>query len=97
MKLPVMNEYRLQVTFMGRTVHLTPHEYGILKTLLQKPGHLFTAEEIYREAWHAEPYDCHPVISVHIRHLREKLEADPSHPSFIKGLWGRGYLFTAGQ
>ena len=97
MKLPEMNEHSLQVTFMGKSVHLTPREYGILRILLQKPGHLFTAEEIYREAWHAEPYDCHPVISVHIRHLREKLEPDPSHPSCIKGLWGKGYLFTAGQ
>jgi DNA-binding response OmpR family regulator len=74
-----------------RYSRLTPKEYNILSVMMDEPGKIFSAEEIYRTAWQAEPFDCHLVISVHIRHLREKIERDPSHPSYIQAFWGRGY------
>ncbi|MBR3344031.1 MAG: response regulator transcription factor [Solobacterium sp.] len=91
--LPVLNQNDLSVSYQGRYSRLTPKEYSILETLISEPGKTFSPEEIYRTAWEAEPFDCHLVISVHIRHLRQKIEANPSSPAFIKSLWGKGYRF----
>ena len=91
MNLPVLNEKKKSVMFQGREGRLTPKEYSILKTLLSQPGKTFTPEEIYSSVWQAEPFDCRLVISVHIRHIREKLEKDPSNPACLKSNWGKGY------
>ncbi|MBQ9152521.1 MAG: response regulator transcription factor [Solobacterium sp.] len=89
-----LNENEMSATYNNRRSRLTPKEYGILSTLMSEPGRTFSPEEIYRSAWNAEPFDCHLIISVHIRHLREKLEQDPSRPALIKALWGKGYRLS---
>ena len=78
----------------GRNAHLTPHEYGILAYLMSHPNRTFTAEEIYRNAWNEEPYECRPIISVHIRHIREKIEVNPSQPMYLDSFWGKGYRYN---
>ena len=70
---------------------LTRKEFGILSYLAKNDGKIIPAEEIYRNVWNAEPFDCHLVISVHIRHIREKIEKDPSRPEYIRVFWGKGY------
>ena len=79
------------VTVDGDTVSLTPKEYDILRCLMQNAGTVFSPSEIYRRVWDDMPLNASGAIAVHIRHLREKLEIDPSDPRYIKVVWGKGY------
>lgn len=83
------------VSANGRTSHLTPKEYGILSYLMNHPDRTHSAEEIYASVWNETPYACKPIISVHVRHIREKIETDPSRPAHIVMLWGQGYRYFA--
>ena len=65
--------------------------YPILKLLMENPGNVFTTAQIYRAVWREEPIGADGTVAVHVRHLREKLEADPSNPRYIKVVWGKGY------
>ncbi|MBR2066971.1 MAG: winged helix-turn-helix transcriptional regulator [Solobacterium sp.] len=78
----------------GKKSKLTPKEYKILDLLMQNPGKTMSSEEIYTHIWQCEPFACEPIVAVHVRHIREKIERDPSKPTFIKSLWGRGYRFN---
>ncbi|MDD4849097.1 MAG: response regulator transcription factor [Gemmiger sp.] len=76
----------------GQPVKLTPTETHILELLMANPGRIFSAEEIYREAWGGqEPYGCENTVMVHIRRIREKIEIDPKEPEYLKVVWGLGY------
>jgi len=79
------------VTLHGEAVNLTPTEYDILKLLMENPGKVYSTAQIYRAVWNEEPLGADGAVAVHIRHLREKLEADPSNPRYIKVVWGKGY------
>ena len=79
------------VTVDGDTVSLTPKEYDILRFLMQNAGMVFSPSEIYHRVWDDMPLNASGAIAVHIRHLREKLEIDPSDPRYIKVVWGKGY------
>ena len=57
---------------------------------------VFPAEEIYRRVWEDVPLNAAGAIAVHIRHLREKLEINPSEPRYIKVVWGKGYKMEGG-
>ena len=91
---PILNYDEQTVQVGEKCEHLTPKEYDILELLMNHPGKTFTSEEIYETIWQWEPFACRQVIAVHLRHIREKIEEDPSHPKFIKSLWGRGYRFV---
>ena len=86
-----------EVTVDGEPVSLTPTEYDILKLLLEHPGEVFSPRELYRRVWHEEPLGAENTVAVHIRHLREKLESDPTEPRYIKAVWGQGYKMEAKQ
>ena len=79
------------VTLDGEPVNLTPLEYSILKLLMENPGKVFSSGEIYRQVWNESCVGSEGTVSVHIRHLREKLEIDPAEPRFLKVVWGQGY------
>ena len=85
------------VTLDGEPVSLTPREYEILRLLLQHPGTVFSPKRIYRTVWGEEPYGVENAVAVHIRHLREKLEINPSDPRYIKVVWGQGYKLEKGM
>ena len=72
-------------------VALTPKEYDILRFLMRNAGTVFSPNEIYRRVWEDVPLNAAGAIAVHIRHLREKLEINPSEPRYIKVVWGKGY------
>lgn len=80
-----------EVTLDGDPVSLTPREYDILHLLMGSPGTVFSPKRIYRAVWGEEPFGVENAVAVHIRHLREKLEIDPSDPRYIKVVWGQGY------
>lgn len=77
----------------GKIYSLTPKEFGILQFLMEHPDEVFTPEEIYENAWEDIAYCCKPIISVHIRHIRQKVEKDPSNPTQIISYWKKGYGF----
>ena len=79
------------VTVDGEAVSLTPIEFEILKLLMEHPGKVFSTRVIYETVWQENPYGSENAVAVHIRHLREKIEINPSEPRYIKVVWGRGY------
>ncbi|MCQ4637993.1 response regulator transcription factor [Anaerovorax odorimutans] len=76
---------------MGEPVSLTPKEYGILKLLMEHPGQVFSPKQIYGQVWEEHAYGAEGTVAVHIRHLREKVEANPDEPRHLKVVWGQGY------
>lgn len=93
----VLDDRTKEVTLDGDPVSLTPREYDILKLLMQSPGTVFSPRDIYRRVWGEDPFGTENTVAVHIRHLREKLEYDPSEPRYIKVLWGQGYKLEGGN
>ena len=83
------------VTVNDKPVSLTPLEYDILKFLMQHPCKVFSPQEIYRRVWR-EPPAAENSVAVHIRHIREKIEVDPSNPRYVTVVWGKGYKIEAG-
>ena len=81
------------VTVDGEPVNLTPSEYGILKLLMGNPGKVFSSAQIYESVWNETGAGSESAVAVHIRHLREKIEINPSDPRYIKVVWGQGYKF----
>lgn len=86
-----------EVTLDGDPVSLAPREYDILHLLMGSPGTVFSPKRIYRAVWGEEPFGVENAVAVHIRHLREKLEIDPSDPRYIKVVWGQGYKMEGGK
>jgi DNA-binding response OmpR family regulator len=58
---------------------------------MSNAGKVFSPNEIYERVWNDAPYASENTIAVHIRHIREKIEIDPSNPRYLKVVWGRGY------
>ena len=84
------------VTLDGEPVSLTPKEYEILKLLIENPGTVFSSKQIYKRVWN-DAYEAQGAVAVHIRHLREKLEINPSEPRCLKVVWGQGYKIERGE
>ena len=85
------------VSVDGETVALTPIEYAVLKLLMENPGKVYSSKEVYRLVWKEEPMGAEGAVSVHIRHIREKIEIDPGNPRYIKVVWGQGYKMEGGK
>ncbi len=75
----------------GDEVRLTPLEYKILELLARNRGRVFSAEDIYRNVWNEDSIVGDGTITVHIRHIREKIEINPKEPRYLKVVWGVGY------
>ena len=79
------------VTVDGDTVPLTPTEYAILHLLMENPGKVFSTRVLYESVWQETALGSEGSVAVHIRHLREKIEINPSEPRYLKVVWGQGY------
>jgi two-component system, OmpR family, response regulator RegX3 len=79
-----------EVTVDGAAVHLTPTEYRLLEQFMRRPGKVLTREQLLDRLWDGF-YGSSKTLDVHIRHLREKIEADPSQPRLIRTVRGAGY------
>ena len=93
----VMNDREKLVSVDGEPASLTPIADAILKLLLENPNRVYSSKEIYRLVWNEEPMGNESAVSVHIRHLREKIEIDPGNPRYIKVVWGQGYKMEGGK
>ena len=90
----VINQAFNEVTVAGREVLLTNIEYQLLLLLMQTPGRIYSAQNLYEHVWN-EPfrYASSSTVMVHIRKIRAKIEKNPDEPEHIKTVWGRGYRF----
>ncbi len=85
------------VTVEGETVALTPTEYAILHLLMANPGKVFSTKVLYESVWQEAALGSEGAVAVHIRHLREKIEINPSEPRYLKVVWGQGYKMEGGK
>ncbi len=92
-----LDDQTKKVMVDGEEVSLTPKEYAILKLLMSSAGKVFSLKSIYELAWQESSIGAENTVSVHIRHLREKIEIDPASPRYIKVVWGQGYKFEKGR
>ena len=86
-----LDEESKTVTVDDEPVTLTPIEFNILRLLISHPGRIYSSAQIYELVWKEEAYGAENAVSVHIRHLRQKIEIDPSQPRWLKVVWGLGY------
>ena len=93
----VLNDSKKTVTVEGEPVNLTPTEYSILRLLMKNPGTVYSTSALYEAVWQEVPLDSGGAVAVHIRHLREKIEIDPSAPRYLKVVWGQGYKIEGGN
>lgn len=87
----VIDDTQRKVTVEGRNVRLTPIEYKILRLLVQQRGRVLSNSQIYESIWNMQAIGAENTIAVHIRHIREKIEANPREPRYLKVVWGNGY------
>jgi DNA-binding response OmpR family regulator len=92
-----LNDTAKTVTVDGEPVSLTPIEYDILYLLMRNPGKVFSTKKLYEAVWHEAALGSEGAVAVHIRHLREKIEIDPSQPRYLKVVWGQGYKLEGGR
>jgi len=81
----------------GEQVALTPTEYSILRLLMANPGKVFSTKALYESVWQEAALGSEGAVAVHIRHLREKIEINPSEPRYLKVVWGQGYKMEGGS
>jgi DNA-binding response OmpR family regulator len=82
--------------FAGRPLNLTSVEFKLLGVLAKEPGRVFSRASLIEEALGYDFEGFDRTIDVHVLNLRRKLEPDPSHPRYIKTVYGVGYKFVGG-
>ena len=84
------------VVVEGESVSLTPTEYAILHLLMANPGKVYSTKNLYEAVWQEAALGSEGAVAVHIRHLRETIEINPSEPRYLKVVWGQGYKMEGG-
>jgi DNA-binding response OmpR family regulator len=74
-------------------INLTAREFDLLFYLASHPGQVFSRERLMDAVWDYDFAGDPSTVTVHVRRLRAKLEADPSRPRYLKTVWGAGYKF----
>ena len=92
-----INDTTKTTTVDGTPVALTPIEYSILKLLMENPGKVYSTKALYESVWQETALGSEGAVAVHIRHLREKIEINPSEPRYLKVVWGQGYKIEGGR
>lgn len=80
-----------RVTKNGKEIELTAREFGILQYLAKNIGRVISRERLYETIWGEDSFGCDNTIMVHVRHLREKIEDNPTEPKYIMTMRGLGY------
>lgn len=86
------DKYRVNIS--GREIALTVSEFTLLYTLMKRPGRIFTRDELIARLRSRGEVVGDRVVDVHIGHLRQKIEAEPAHPTYILTKRGVGYHFA---
>jgi DNA-binding response OmpR family regulator len=80
-----------EVTVGGRAVSLTAREFELLRVFTEHPRQVLGRDQLFELLWGS--WGDRSAVSVYVRKLREKLEADPGHPRLLATVWGVGYRF----
>ncbi len=83
------------VTVRGTAAELTTREFDLLIHLMTHPGEVFSREQLLERVWKYEWFGDSSTVTVHIRRLRTKVEAEPENPRHIKTVWGSGYRWES--
>ncbi|CQR54783.1 response regulator transcription factor [Paenibacillus riograndensis] len=83
-----------KTTLNGQELALSAKEFELLYFLAEHKNQVFSKSQLLDQIWGYTSHGDESTITVYIRRLREKLEADPSSPSYIKTVWGVGYKFN---
>ena len=82
-----------RVTVRGEEAQLTVREYDLLLHFVRHPGQVFSRDQLMDAVWQYSFYTDTSTVTVHVRRLRAKIEADPSSPRWLQTVWGVGYRF----
>jgi DNA-binding response OmpR family regulator len=85
-----------RATLANAVLALTTREFDLLAFLVAHPGRAFTRAELLAQVWGWE-FGDQSTVTVHVRRLREKVEADPTQPQRIATIWGTGYRYDSGR
>jgi two-component system alkaline phosphatase synthesis response regulator PhoP len=91
----VMDIDRHEVTVEGRPVELTPTEFGLLRVLMENPGHALSRSLLMEKGLGFSYDTMERTVDSHIKNLRRKIEPDPAHPTYIQSVFGVGYRLKA--
>ena len=92
-----MNFSNHEAWFADRLLDLTSIEFKLLGVLAKEPGRVFSRTDLIEEALGYDFEGFDRTIDVHILNLRRKMERDPSHPKYIRTVYGVGYKFAGGE
>ena len=92
--LMINEEYR-RVYVGDKEINLTSREFDVLEFLVSTPGKVYNRSELLHAIWGDDFPGDERTVDVHVRRLREKLEANPSEPRYVRTKWGSGYYFQA--
>ena len=93
----IFNLQKLTVTRGEESLELSPIEYKLLKTLAEQKGNILTRQKLIDELWDGDQFIEEHALTVHINRLRNKIEANPSKPTYIKTVYGKGYMWGGGE
>ena len=79
----------------GEEKSFTTKEFDLLTYLAENPNRVFTKDELFRAIWDMDSVGDIATVTVHIKKVREKIEADTANPQYIETIWGIGYRFKA--
>jgi DNA-binding response OmpR family regulator len=91
----IIDKSSRRVYINGKEQTLTTREFDLLTFLAENPDRVFSKEELFDKIWEMDALGEIATVTVHIRKIREKIEAEPSNPQYIETIWGSGYRFRA--
>lgn len=83
-----------QVRCCGKNIELTAREFDLLVHFAKHPGRVFSRLQLLDRVWGESHEGYEHTVNTHINRLRNKIEPDPRHPTYIKTVWGVGYQFS---
>lgn len=90
----VLDQERMQIRYYGRLLELSRYEYGLLRLLVQRPGRVFTRDELLERVWDDASESFDRTVDAHIKTLRAKLKAIAPEVEPIRTLRGTGYALN---
>lgn len=90
----VVDTERMQIRYYGRALELSRYEYGLLRLLVQRPGRVFTRDELLNQVWDDASESFDRTVDAHIKTLRAKLRAVAPALDPIRTLRGTGYALN---
>lgn len=88
-----INKVSRKIFVNDKEIEFTSKEFELLLLFVTNPNRVFSKEELFERIWGLDSTGDIATVTVHIRKLREKIEFDPSNPSYIETIWGVGYRF----